>query len=279
MDQLIGDDMKNKRELDEMRQQIQDSLRESKRNELRDKFGMQAEYKTPKLSPEEEISWLDSVLEFERQFENVKTITVRERIGNPELKLLSEIPLYALEQAVTDLLNLLAENGVGVDFLGDFDEIAAYRYLTEELLDEEIDDLRGGWISVFMPSTPEYDVQMWVEDFVLDLFTQEREYFLSGFDKQPLFDMASEPTTAVQFRNQIEKVWQYLPATNKFSIEPMTVQVEGEEGKVTAVISWHNENESIGQVESYFRLQPSPYTGWDIVQTSILDDLLQFFET
>ncbi|MCP4422902.1 MAG: hypothetical protein GY803_00260 [Chloroflexi bacterium] len=29
--------------------------------------------------------------------------------------------------------------------------------------------------------------------------------------------------------------------------------------------------------ESYFRLQPGPYTGWDSVQTSPLDDLLQFF--
>ena len=279
IDQLIGDDMKNKRELDEMRQQIQDSLSESKRDELRDKFGMQAEYTNPQLLPEEEIAWLDSVLEFERQFENVKTITVRERIGNPEIKPLDEIPLYALEQAVTDLLDLLAENGVGVDFLGDFDDIAAYRYLTEDLLDEEIDDLRGGWMSVFTPSTPEYDVQMWVEDFVLDLFTQEREYFLSSFDKQPLFDMAGEPITAVQFRNQIKTVWQHLPATNKFSIEPITVQVEGDEGTVTAVITWHNnEDEPSGQVESTFRLQPSPYTGWDIVQTSLLDDLLQFFE-
>lgn len=49
------------------------------------------------------------------------------------------------------MLDLLAENGVGVDFLGDFDDIAAYRYLTKELLDEEIDDLRGGWMSVFTP--------------------------------------------------------------------------------------------------------------------------------
>lgn len=271
--------MKDKRDLDEMRQQIQDSLRQSKRDELRDKFGMQAGYTNPKLPPEEEIAWLDSVLEFERQFENVKIVTVRERIGNPDIKPLDEIPLYALGQAVDDLLHLLAENGVGVDFLGDFDDIAAYRYLTEELLDEEIDDLRGGWMSVFTPSTPEYDVQMWVEDFVLDLFTQEREYFLSSFDKQPLFDMTGEPITAVYFRNQIETVWQHLPASNKFSVEPIAVQVEGEEGTVTAVISWHNnEDETIGQVESFFRLQPSPYTGWDVVQTSLLDDLLQFFE-
>jgi|GEM_PF-4890724 len=53
--------MKDKQELDNMRQQIQDSLCKSKRDELRDKFGMQAEYTNPKLSPEEENSWLDSV--------------------------------------------------------------------------------------------------------------------------------------------------------------------------------------------------------------------------
>ncbi len=29
------------------------------------------------------------------------------------------------------------------------------------------------------------------------------------------------------------------------------------------------------QVESYFCLRPNPYTGWDVVQTSLLDDLQQ----
>ncbi|MFQ5421601.1 MAG: hypothetical protein ACE5EY_14710, partial [Anaerolineae bacterium] len=192
---------------------------------------------------------------------------------------LDEIPLYALGQAVDDLLNLLSNNGVSVDFLGDFDDIAAYRYLTEELLDEEIDDLRGGWMSVFTPSTPAYDVQMWVENFVMDLFTQEREYFLPGLDKQPLFNMAGEAMTAVHFRQQIEAVWKHLPATNRFSVEPIIVQADKEKGTVTAVISWLNNNEEVvGQVESFFRLQPSPYTGWDVVQTSLLDDLLLFFE-
>ena len=59
--------MKDKQELDNMRQQIQDSLRKSKRDELRDKFGMQAEYTNPKLSPEEENSWLDSVPQSNRR--------------------------------------------------------------------------------------------------------------------------------------------------------------------------------------------------------------------
>jgi hypothetical protein len=59
--------MKDKQELDNMRQQIQDSLRKSKRDELRDKFGMQAEYTNPELSPEEENSWLDRVPQSNRR--------------------------------------------------------------------------------------------------------------------------------------------------------------------------------------------------------------------
>ena len=134
-------------------------------------------------------------------------------------------------------------------------------------------------MSVFAPSTLEYDVQMWVENFVLDLFMQEQEYFLPGLDKQPLFSMVGELVTAVRFRQQIEAVWKLMPATNQFSVEPITVQVNKEEGTVASVISWRNgHEEAVGQVESCFRLQPSSYTGWDVVQTSLLDDLQQILK-
>jgi hypothetical protein len=58
-------------------------------------------------------------------------------------------------------------------------------------------------------------------------------------------------------------------------IKPIVTQVEGDEGKVWAFVTWDDETQQTkGQVESYFRLQPSPFTGWDVVQTSLLDDLL-----
>jgi hypothetical protein len=268
--------MKTNKELDEIRRRIQESISQAKQQELRDKFGMWAEYIAPDMPPELEDEWWDYILEFERQFENAKVITVRERIGDPPLTPLSELPLYAVGAAIEDFLDLLAEFWIAVEFLGEWDDLDAYAYLTGEFLDEETTDVQieEMW-SVFTPSTLEYDVQMWVENFVMDLFTQERSYFLSGLDKQPLFDMQGEPITAVQFRRQIEQVWQCLPAINRHSVEPVTVRVEGETGWVTAVVSWRNDKQEIlGQVESFFCLQPSPYTGWDVVQTSLLDDLL-----
>jgi hypothetical protein len=262
--------------LDEMRRRIQESLSHAKRDELRNKYDLEFEYTDSRLSPEVENEWLNHALEFERQFEQAERITVRERIGDPPIQSLGELPLYAVGEAVTALLDLLAVHGVAVDFLGDVDELEAYRYLTEELLDEEMDDIRvEGMTTHFTYSIPEYDVQMWVENFVLDVFTQEKEYFLPGLAKQPLFNAQGEPITAAQFQQTIEAVWEHLPPTNRVTVKPITVQVEGDEARVCAVIAWNDAaQKSNGQVEAHFRLQPSPYTGWDVVQTSLLDDLL-----
>jgi hypothetical protein len=262
--------------LDEIRRRIQEALSQAKRDKLRDEYGMAFEYTDARLPPEVENEWLDQVLEFERQFEQGKRTTVRERIGNPLLQPLSDLPLDTVGEAVTALLDLLAAHGITVDFLGDVDELEAYRYLTEELLDEEMDDIRiEGMMTHFTYSTPEYDVQMWVENFVLDLFTHEKEYFLPGLAKQPLFNAQGELITATQFQQTIEAIWEHLPPTNRVTTKPITTQVEGDKAEVWAIIAWDDKRQKTkGQVESYFRLQPSPYTGWDVVQTSLLDDLL-----
>jgi hypothetical protein len=262
--------------LDEIRQRMQESLNQARKDKLREEYGMEFYYMDSDLPPEAKNEWLDYLLEFERQFEQAKSITVRERIGNPPIRPLSELPLSAVEEAVTALLELLADHDIAVDFLGEVDDLEAYRYITEELLDQEMDDIRvKGMITHFTYSTPEYDVQMWVDNFVRDLFNQEREYFLPGLEKQPLFNMQGEAIPAAQFQQRIEAVWECLPPTNRVTTEPITTKVEGDEAEVWAVVAWNDEAQQIkGQVESYFRLQPSPYTGWDVVQTSLLDDLL-----
>lgn len=262
--------------LDEIRQRIQEALSQAKRDKLRNDYGMEFEFTDPSLSPEVENEWLDHILEFERQFEQAKSITVRKRIGDPPIRPLSDLPLYAVSEALMTWLELLAAHGIVVDFLGDVDELDMYRYLTEELLDEEMDDIRiEGMMTHFTYSTPEYDVQMWVENFVLDLFTHEKKYFLPGLTKQPLFNTQGEPITTAQFQQMIEAVWDRLPPTNRVTTKPITTRVEGDKAEVWAFITWDDKRQkSKGQVESYFRLLPSPYTGWDVVQTSLLGDLL-----
>ncbi len=266
--------------LEEIRRRIQESMNQAKRDYLRDEFGMQFEHIDSNLPVEVQNEWLDSVTAFKQQFAEGKTTTVRERIGNPPIKLLAEMQLYEVGEALELLLELLAAYGVAVDFMGDVQELDAYRYVSETLLDEEMDDVHiPGMVMHFEYSTPEYDVEMWVDNFVLDLFTQERDFFLPGLDNQPLFDADGNALPADAFRQQIEAVWaQYLP-TNKYMLQPIVTQVDEDEGEVTAVISWHDEKRDVNQqVESFFRLHPSPYTGWEVVYTSLLDDMLQLVD-
>lgn len=147
--------------LDEIRRRTQEALSQAKKEKLRDEYGMEFEYVDSQLSPEIENEWLDYILEFERQFEQAELTTVRERIGNPALQPLSDLPLDQVDEAVEALLELLAAYGIAIDFLGDVTDAEVYRYLTEELLDEEMDDIRiEGMTTHFTYATPEYDVQM-----------------------------------------------------------------------------------------------------------------------
>ena len=260
--------------LDETRRQFQESLAREKREQLRDQYGRAECHLDPQLSPKIESEWMECILEFERQFENASTISVRERIGNPSIPPVEEISLYDLERAVEGMLTLLADHGVGVDFLGDWDDLAIYRYITEVLLDGEIDNIRiEGWMSVFSPTTVEYDLQMWVKEFVFDLFRREHEFFLSGLEKQPLYDNAGDPITAAEFIGKIGAVWGQIPADSQVDVMPITTQAAKSEATVMAIIAWQADDER-HEVVSFFRLLPSPYLGWDVVQTSLLDDLL-----
>jgi hypothetical protein len=90
------------------------------------------------------------------------------------------------------------------------------------LLDSEIDDVQiKDMFTCFTPTTPEYDVEMWVENFVWELFWQEREFFLPGLEKQPLFDVTGKPVTHAWFVEKIEMVWSFLPPTKGVDVKPV----------------------------------------------------------
>lgn len=163
--------------------------------------------------------------------------------------------------------------------MSEWDDPAAYRYITEELLDEEMDDIRiEGTYVHFDTATPEYDVQMWVEEFVWDVFHQEREYFLPGLKKQPLFDENGAPLAFADFATKLEAVWTHLPEMEHVEVIPSKIEVAGATAIVVASIAWTADSE-LQQIDAFFRLQPSPYGGWDVVHTSLLDDLLALVST
>jgi hypothetical protein len=94
------------------------------------------------LPPELEAEWLNQIEEFEEKYENAKQIPLLEFIGSPITKKLNEINNYELITEYNQLENLFEENGIYIDFPETLDLQERYRFISEELSNEIIDDIR-----------------------------------------------------------------------------------------------------------------------------------------
>ncbi len=120
----------------------------------------------------------------DRQFDHPEKTTVREAIGNPVIRPLSNIAPDELEEVLQALFNLLhasgVASGVAIEFLFEVDIREQYRFITEELLDEEMDkiyipDLMEIFTyESFHPNDAE-DAKQWAGEFLRAFFGKDEE--------------------------------------------------------------------------------------------------------
>lgn len=266
--------MDDEKSLDDMRRRMQESLIQAKRDQLRQEFGMVDGFRDPALPPEIEVEWLDYIYRFEKHFEDARIVPVRERLGWPDLDPLEEVPADKLPSAVDALLQLLMDFNISVEFFGDWQLADIYRYLTEELMEEEIEEIPfEDVIACFTPSTPEYDMEVWIEIFVRDVFHHDLPGALNGLSCQVLFDAQGRPVAPSVVKNQLAEVWELMPPIQSPTIQMSRTKVVGDQGEAAACISWELGDETL-TVHSTFRMGTCPHEGWEVVQTTLLNDLL-----
>lgn len=265
----------DKKKLDNLRRRMQDALIASKRDQLREEFDAEPSRMDGVLSPEEEIQWLTLLLELERQSVDEEPLpTVRDRVGALAFVPFEEIAPYRLAEAVEEVIALLYDQGISVEFFGEWDDEAVYRYLTEKLLDEEMDEIQfEEMIAHFDVMTPEYEVTMWVQIFVNELFSKTMDHSVTLSKDEPLLDRAGQPLSPEELKEKVAAIKKQLPENARLDIAPFTITVGDNEGEVSAVLKWIADD-GVRQTTSFFRLKPSLYSAWYVVQTSMLDDLL-----
>lgn len=262
--------------IDDIRRRIQAALNESKRDVLRDQYGMIDEHHSPDMPPEVESQWLDYILEFERQFENAPRITVRARIGDPTLPPVDTLNEDELVAGVDALIDLLAAHYIAIDFQGDVDYETVYRYLTEELLDEEIDDIRipEMWLN-FTYATDEYNAEWWVGEFVSAVFRHNLDDVQNSVDDKQLWtNSAGKPETIAG----LEALWAQMPVVERVSFEALETQITGDEGQLLGRVTWAAEGET-HSIEVSFGVYRSRYLdeAWSIGRTSLIDEMRQVY--
>lgn len=258
---------------------IQRALNEAKKKELEEKFGAKFGETNNDLPPEIESQWLNNVQEFEIQFENAKRISVREYVGNPSFTPLNEIPEENLRGELNDVLKYLSDHNINVDFICEVPDKEAYRFVTEELMNHETDDIHIEGMTTnfiyeeFYPND-ELDAKNFAEQFLWHLFERNLEYALGDFAKDEVCDHRGDRITMEQMQTRIEHFYSRFATFSFSKHEVIDCTVSDNYAVVCFNSNWnglHAETmeQKIHRGESTLKMKKSQYGGFDVVQANV----------
>ena len=99
-------------------------------------------FKGTDLPAEIESLFLDNIFNFHNAFKNAKQITIYERIGSPDFEKAQDLSDKKITAALKKLVKTLRKNGVGFETMFTYDDRIIYEFITTELFDIEVDDIR-----------------------------------------------------------------------------------------------------------------------------------------
>ena len=259
---------------------IQRILNEKKRQELAKRYGAAFGDDEAALPVDVESEWLDYVEEFERQFEDAGRVTVREYLGYPIVVSLPSILPENLELELEHLIEFMYLHGVAVHFLSNVAHDEAYRFIVEELFDEEIDDVRIPGMTTnfiyeeFHPND-EYDAKIWAQDFLFSLLGHHREGVEVALCGNELYTAAGLPTSKATMMQKIDAFFARHPSITDTKIIPLACTLDDVYADVSVSTTWtsvraHPDDQYQYTGCSQFRLKRSDYGGWDVVQAKVV---------
>ena len=264
---------------DQEKSRIQKVLNEAKKREFEERFGARFSDEQSAIPPDVESQWLSYIEEFERQFENAKRITVREYLGFPMFSPLDEIAGEEVSAALDGVLELLLQNDLIVDCLAEVSDDELYRFITTELVNEEIDDMRiPGMRTVFIYEefhpNDEYDAKSEAEGFLWDLFERHEDFVIESFARDGIFDPSGNQIGIEGIRTLIGAFYRRHAAFTFQKFECCKCALDGQDATVRLEGEWSGVlADSMAPVShkgvAELRMKKSPYGGYDVVKVSI----------
>lgn len=192
------------------------------------------------LAPEVLKAWQNYITEFERQFQDNKTIKVYQRLGNPPFVHGELLDAPSLHKELQRLIRLMEDCNLSISTLCPVEDLTLYRFITEELFDYEMEDVHIPGMKTqfcyeaFHPNH-EYDLIHYTEDGILHLLSNEEEYWMLAFNDQVFYSSDGDLLTPGAF---IQKVHWFKDCFSAFDIRELRdIQVEFnlETGKAQAL--------------------------------------------
>lgn len=258
----------------EKEQKIQAALNQARKLELREKYGACFSEESD-LPPDIEEQWLKNIEEFERQHELAREIKVLEFLGNPAFPPLDTIPRDKLAEELAHALEFLAYHDVVVDCLANVPDEDLYRFVTTELMQAGIEDIRIPGMThhfiyeEFHPND-EFDAKSSAEYFLSELFARDEQRTMESLPKDDL-DNPVKAAERSALRNDIQSFYSRYAAFSHHEFECTDCRLDGEYAVVHLQIGWVGlSKDSLNEVSfkgtCEIRLRKSPYGLYDVLQ-------------
>ncbi|MEX2232330.1 MAG: hypothetical protein WD824_09230 [Cyclobacteriaceae bacterium] len=142
---------------------------------------------TTELSAGLENQWLKSVYTFEQQFKKAKPVKLYDYIGRPTFVRWDTLTPDQTTKELQRIELLMENNGVQLDCLCKYDDAIIYKFITEELFQHEMDDMRIAGMTChftyeeFYPNHA-YDLREQTSRFVKAIFTRPWDEEFDGIN-------------------------------------------------------------------------------------------------
>ena len=203
---------------------------EEKKKQLQEEFGAKY-WSSPNASalpPEIENEFLNQIMAYENSYKETKQVSVYEFIEKPPYRKLYEISDEELSEELENLLTYMNEHQVNLDTLCEVDDRELYRFITEELFLQEMDDMHiPGMMSCFiyeeLHPNHGYDIDRYANEFFRSYLDKSTE-----FSTHELSTNASTQEWHKHFRDAFSRfdIQYFNILTLNFDIEKEIAEVE-----------------------------------------------------
>lgn len=256
-----------------------------KKKALEEKYGAHfSEFK--ELPPEMENQWLNSIEEFEKQFDNAKRTTVWEYMAKPDYKAADELKPHEISNELNRLFELMEENNINLSTLCEVEDAELYRFITEELFQYEMDDIRiPGMMSCFtyeeFHPNAKWDIEQAIDYFFRMTMAKMKNIGGDGYDLLYI-DIENHQDSAgnkIEKQKVVDCINHFLGSFDKFEVvtyneKTFEINQEKTDAKVTFTIHYKGLYENSSQTYDFkgngcFKLSPSEYGGWEMYHIDI----------
>jgi hypothetical protein len=199
---------------------------------------------SPDLTAEIEGQFLDYIQNWEEQFARRKMTTVYEMAGKPTFMPISEIPGDEISTALENALKRLDKYSIRLDTLCDVSDYELYRFITEELLQVEINDIHiEGMLHCFTyeefhPNHP-YDIKNRCTEVFNHIASVETEEKIIPWGLDDQISCGGQVYNKEDLNKHMIRFRQSFAELNFIDVSYKSVTLNTEENEATAVAVAH----------------------------------------